>query len=157
MVTLLLDSTRLEVVLSVTERALSLHRENVLIERAAITKVQLTDDAWTWLRGVASPGTHLPGLVAMGTWKSAGGDDFAVIRRRRPAVVIDLSGHPRFERVVLTTSHGVALAKALRLEDADDSEVARVVSSGDGDAPVEGAPAPAKKPRPRRAPKPATT
>jgi len=147
MVTLLLDSTRLEVALSVTERAMSFRRGNVFIERTAIAKVQLTDDAWTWLRGVASPGTYLPGLVAMGTWKSAGGNDFAIIRRHRPAVVIDLEGHPEFQRVVLTTSHGVALVKALRL---DEVEKAADVAELATDAPT-----PVKKPRARRTPRPA--
>src|SRR5690606_32268578 len=55
MVTLLLDSTRLEVALSKVERALSFRKENVLIERSTIKKVQLTDDAWMWLRGVPDP------------------------------------------------------------------------------------------------------
>jgi len=147
MVTLLLDSTRLEVALSVAERAMAFRRANVLIERTAIAKVQLTDDAWTWLRGVASPGTYLPGLVAMGTWKSAGGNDFAIIRRRRPSVVIDLEGHPEFQRVVLTTSHGVALVKALRLDEVTrPADVAELATD---------APTPVKKPRPRRAPQPA--
>src|SRR5690349_21762653 len=121
MVTLLLDSTRLEVVLSGTERLLSFHKGNVAIERSAISKVQLTDDAWTWLRGVPSPGTHVRGVLAMGTWKSAGGDDFAVIRRHRAGVVIDLEGHPEFQRVVLTTRHGLALVQALRLDVADEA------------------------------------
>jgi hypothetical protein len=116
MVTLLLDSTQLEVVLSVTEHALSFRRQNVVIERAQIERVQLTDDAWTWLRGVPDPGTYVPVAVAMGSWKSAGGRDFAVIRRRKPSVVIDLSGHPEFERVILTTRHGLALIQALRLD-----------------------------------------
>lgn len=116
MVTLLLDQTRLEVVLSVTERTLAFHKGNVIVERSTISKVQLTDDAWTWLRGVASPGTYLPGAVAMGTWKSAFGVDFALIRRRRPGVVIDLEGHETFARLILTTRHGLALVKALRLD-----------------------------------------
>jgi hypothetical protein len=147
MVTLLLDSTRLEVALSFSERSLAFHKQNVFIERAGITKVQLTDDAWTWLRGVPSPGTYLPGLIAMGTWKSASGSDFAVIRRGRPAVVIDLEGHPEFGRVVLTTAHGVALIKALRLDEVD---VAADVSEL-----AEAEPAP-RKPRKRPAAKPAT-
>lgn len=121
MVTLLLDSARLEVVLSGTERLLAFRKGNVAIERSAISKVQLTDDAWTWLRGVPSPGTHVRGVVAMGTWKSAGGDDFAVIRRHRAGVVIDLEGHPEFQRVVLTTRHGLALVQALRLDVADEA------------------------------------
>lgn len=116
MVTLLLDSTRLEVDLSATERALAFHKGNVLLERSAITRVQLTDDAWTWLRGVPKRGTYLPSTLAMGRWQSAGGTDLALIRRRRPGVVIDLDGHPEFQRLILTTRHGVELAKALRLD-----------------------------------------
>lgn len=124
--TLLLDQTRLEVVLTVTERALSFRKRNVLIDRSSITKVQLTDDAWNWLRGVRSPGTFLPGAIAMGTWRSAFGRDFALIRRRRPSVVIDIHGHEEFERVILTTRHGLALVTALRL---DGGVLAEVVSS----------------------------
>lgn len=115
MVTLLLDQTQLEVVLSPIERATAFHRGNIRIVRDTITRVQLTDDAWTWLRGVPSPGTHLPGVVAAGSWKTATGHDFVLIRRRRPSVVIDLEGDPDFERLVLTTRHGLALTQALRL------------------------------------------
>lgn len=150
MVTLLLDSTQLEVVLSGAERAMSFRKANVVIERSTITKVQLTDDAWTWLRGVPSPGTHLRGVVAMGTWRSAGGDDFAVIRRRRPSVVIDLEGHPEFERVILTTRHGLALVQALRLEvDEQPADVAEIAETGT--TPT----TPEKKPRKRKSPAPA--
>lgn len=119
MVTLLLDSTQLEVALSLTERTLSFRRRNVTIQREQIAKVQLTDDAWTWLRGVPDPGTYVPVAVAMGTWKSAGGRDFAIIRRRRPSVVIDLDGHDEFQRVIVTTRHGLALVQALRLDAGD--------------------------------------
>lgn len=130
MVTLLLDSTRLEVVLSPIEHTLSFRRQNVVIERSAIAKVQLTDDAWTWLRGVADPGTYVPVAVAMGSWKSASGRDFAVIRRRRPSVVIDLDGHPEFERVILTTRHGLELVQSLRLDArTEPTDVAAIAAS----------------------------
>jgi len=130
MVTLLLDSAQLEVVLSGAERAMAFRKGNVVIERSAIAKVQLTDDAWTWLRGIPSPGTHLRGIVAMGTWKTAAADDFAIIRRHRPSVVIDLDGHPEFQRVILTTRHGLALVQALRLDVA--GEAADVVDIATG-------------------------
>lgn len=130
MVTLMLDATRLEVVLSFTEHALSLRKQNVAIERSQIVKVQLTDDAWTWLRGVPDPGVYLPSAFAMGTWKSAGGKDFAVIRRRRPSVVIDLDGHDEFERIILTTRHGLALVKALRMDTGEKfADVADIAAS----------------------------
>lgn len=132
MVSLLLDSTQLEVVLGPVEHALSFRRRNVVVPRTTIDRVQLTDDAWTWLRGVPNPGTNLPVAVAMGTWKSSSGNDFVVIRRRKPSVVIDLRGHDEFERVVLTTQHGIALVRALRLDDVD--EPADVADLGAGHA-----------------------
>lgn len=151
MVTLLLDSTQLEVVLSGAERAMAFRKGNVVIERSAIAKVQLTDDAWTWLRGFPSPGTHVRGVVAMGTWKSAAGEDFAVIRRRRPSVVIDLDGHPEFQRIILTTRHGLALVQALHLEvDEQPADVAEIAAET-GSVST----APQKKPRKRKAPAPA--
>ncbi len=149
MVTLLLDSTQLEVVLSGAERAMAFRKGNVVIERSTIAKVQLTDDAWTWLRGVPSPGTHLRGVVAMGTWKSAGGEDFAIIRRRRPSVVIDLNGHPDFQRVILTTRHGLALVQSLQVEGAEQAADVVDIAAETGTATT------VKKPRARKAPSPA--
>ncbi|WP_434968612.1 hypothetical protein [Microbacterium sp. bgisy207] len=129
MVTLLLDSSQLEVALSGSERLLTFRRQNVDVPRDTIAKVQLTDDVWTWLRGVPSPGTHVRGVIAMGTWKSAGNDDFVVVRGRRPGVVIDLDGHPEYQRIVLTTRHGLALVQALRLDvDGPAEDVADIVS-----------------------------
>lgn len=138
--TLLLDQTQLEVALSPIERAATFRRENLRIVREHITKVQLTDDAWTWLRGVPSPGTHLPGILAAGSWKSGGGVDFVMIRRRRPSVVIDLDGDPDFRRLIFTTRHGLALTQALRLPvAAEATDVVDIVAS----------PADAEKPRKR--------
>ncbi|KAF2412110.1 hypothetical protein B1729_16785 [Microbacterium sp. B35-04] len=151
MVTLLLDSTRLEVVLSGSERALSFRKGNVVIERSTITRVQLTDDAWTWLRGIPNPGTHVRGIVALGTWRSAGGEDFALIRRRRPSVVIDLEGHPEFQRIILTTRHGLALVQALRVEVAAEPADVVEIAAETGNIPV----VPDKKPRKKKAPAPA--
>jgi len=129
MVTLLLDSTQLEVVLSVTERALSFRKRNIVVPRESIERVQLTDDAWTWLRGVPNPGVNLPVATAMGTWKFAAGNDFVLIRGRKPSVVVDLVDHEEFERLVLTTAHGTALLQALRLDVASEPEdVADIVA-----------------------------
>lgn len=129
MVTLLLDSAHLEVALSGSERLLAFRRQNVDLPRDTIAKVQLTDDVWTWLRGVPSPGTHVRGVVATGTWKSAGSEDFVLVRGRRPGVVIDLEEHPDYERIVLTTRHGLALVQALRLDvEGPAEDVADLVS-----------------------------
>ena len=114
--TLLLDSERLEVVLSPIERAVGFRRGNIQVAREQIAKVMLTDDAWIWLRGVPSPATTVPSVMAIGTWKTGSGRDFAVIRGRRPSVIIDLEGHEDYERLLVTTRHGLELVRALRLE-----------------------------------------
>lgn len=130
MVTLLLDQTQLEVVLSPIERAASFHRSNIRIARDTIAKVQLTDDAWTWLRGVPNPGTHIPGILAAGSWKSAGTLEFVLIRKRRPSVVIDLEGDDQYRRLILTTRHGLALTQALRLDvSAEPADVEEIVAT----------------------------
>ncbi|MGF6821997.1 hypothetical protein M2317_000901 [Microbacterium sp. ZKA21] len=148
MVTLLLDQTQLEVVLSPVERAASFHRENIRVARDTITKVQLTEDAWTWLRGVPSPGSHIPGILAAGTWKGAGTTDFVLIRRRRPSVVIDLEGDELYQRLIFTTRHGLALTQALRLDATEElADVVEIVAT----APipvVKGKSRPVIRPRP---------
>ena len=158
MVTLLLDATRLEVVLSGAERALAFRRGNVLIERSAISKVQLVDDAWTWLRGIPRPGTYVRGVIAMGTWKPDGGGDqpdFAIVRRRRPSVVIDLDGHPDFRRVVLTTRHGLQLVQALQADLAAEPADVVEIAAETGAVPTARADD-ATKPRRRTTPAPAS-
>ncbi|MDX2376425.1 hypothetical protein M4I32_06390 [Microbacterium sp. LRZ72] len=122
MVTLLLDSDRLEVALSPVERLLTRRRGNVHVAREHIAKAMLTDDIWIWLRGVPSPGTTVPGVIAMGTWSTGAGDDFAVVRKRRPSVIIELDGHDEFHRLLVTTRHGRQLLHALRLEGAAQPE-----------------------------------
>lgn len=148
MVTLLLDQTQLEIVLSPIERAASFHRDNVRVARDTITKVQLTDDAWTWLRGVPGPGTHIPGILAAGSWKAAGSVDFVLIRRRRPSVVIDLEGDDDYRRLILTTRHGLALTQALRLDvSTEPADVEEIVAT----APIpvsKGRKRPVIRPRP---------
>ncbi|MEV8267847.1 hypothetical protein [Microbacterium sp. NPDC076911] len=146
MVTLFLDSARLEVVLSGAERLMAFYKGNVAIERSTIVKVQLIDDAWMWLRGVPSPGTHLRGVVAMGTWHSTTADDFVVVRRHRPGVVIDLEGHPEFQRVVLTTRHGLELVQSLRVDAGDERTEVTVIAAETGTIPTVAA----KKPRARK-------
>lgn len=109
---------RVVIKLSRPERALALRRADVVLDRDSITSALITDDPWVWLRGVRSPGTHLPTKLAMGTWRGLGGKDFVLIRSGRPAVVLDFDvpDDDGFERVILSTGHAADLIRALRLE-----------------------------------------
>lgn len=150
MVTLLLDSAQLEVSLSVTERALAFTREDIRVDRSMIEKVQLTDDPWTWLRGVRRPGTFVPGIVAAGTWHSIAGTDFVMVRGRRPGVVVDLAEEAPYQRLVLTTRHGLSLVQALRL-DVEANPPTDVVDIVTGSVQVPTAKTRGSKPRPATA------
>ena len=54
------------------------------------------------LRAVRSPGTGVPGVIALGTRHYAGGRDFAALRGRGPAVRVDLDGQSTFARLVVS-------------------------------------------------------
>jgi hypothetical protein len=63
--------------------------------------------------------------------------------------VIDLDGHPEFQRVILTTRHGIALVQALRLDVADEPADVVDILAETGAIPIQ--PDSSKKSRARRA------
>ncbi|MFK4791390.1 hypothetical protein [Microbacterium sp. ZW T5_56] len=148
MVTLLLDSANLEISLSVTERAAAFAPSSTIrLARTDITRVQLTDDPWTWLRGVRKPGTQIPGVIAAGTWHSTAGTDFVVVRGRREGVVIELTEDAPYQRLLLTTRHGLALVNALRLDASEQlEEVSEMVAHAAPQAPRKRSPKGATRP-----------
>ena len=103
MAELVIDNESLTVVLSAAERVEALHR-NVTVPRAAITGVRAVVDGMDEVRGLRAPGTGLPGVVMVGTWRSGDSTTFAVCHGRRPAVVVDLTGQA-FDRLVVTVDN----------------------------------------------------
>lgn len=108
---------RLEIRLTRAEKALALRRRDVVIPRDRIRSVAITEDAWIWVRGIRAPGTEVPLVLAVGTWKFHGGKDFVLIKgKSRTAVVIDVEPDDEngFSRVIVSTSHAASLVEALR-------------------------------------------
>lgn len=127
---------RVIVSLSLVEKMLSFHREPVVLRRAAIRSAVITDDPWIWIRGVSSPGTHVAGKIACGTWRGLGGDDFLLVRGTHKAVVIDMQDvtdpaspdsddmhEAHFSRVILSTARASELIRALRLAETSEPSV----------------------------------
>lgn len=114
MASLSVHPDRLEIHLTRSERTLALRRDSIVVQRENIRSVIITDDPWIWLRGIRSLGSIVPLVVAAGTWKFHGGKDFVSIKRRRPAVVIDLVDE-EFARVILTSSHAIDFIDSLKL------------------------------------------
>ncbi|GAA1611834.1 hypothetical protein [Leucobacter chromiireducens] len=121
---------RVVIRLTRAEKVTAMRRRDITLDRSAITSAVITADPWIWLRGVRSPGTHVPGTLAAGTWRSFAGADFVLAKKGRDAIVIDLEAgaasaedrgwvgeYDAFSRVILSTTHAAELVHALRLAD----------------------------------------
>jgi len=122
MASLRVHPDRLEIHLTPAEKTLAFRRESLVIQRANIRSVTITDDPWIWVRGIRAPGALVPLVLAVGVWKFHGGKDFLAIKRKRQAVVIDLIGD-EFARVILSTNHAPDLIASLKLEHTEATEV----------------------------------
>jgi hypothetical protein len=149
MASLRVHPDRLEIHLTPAEKTLAFRRENLVISRDTIRSVTITDDPWIWVRGIRAPGALVPLVLAIGVWKFHGGRDFLAIKRRRQAVVIDLTGDD-FARVVLSTNHAPDLIASLKLDPTEAVDV----SDLDAPAATTEAVAPAKPAKRVRAAKP---
>jgi hypothetical protein len=91
---------RVEVVLSQKERLAAL-RGDVSAALDEIADVRVSPHPFSELRGIRAPGTGMPGVIALGTWRHRGGKDFVAIYRGRPAVVVSLAPGGEFERFIV--------------------------------------------------------
>ena len=80
MASLRVHSDRLEIHLTPAERTLALLRNDIVVQRENIRSVSITDDPWTWIRGIRAPGNGLPLVMAIGT-------DLFFFHRRDPLLV----------------------------------------------------------------------
>ena len=114
MANLRVHNDRLEVHLTPAEKSLAFRAADVIVQRDDIRSATITDDPWIWIRGIRRRGTEVPLVVAAGVWKTHGGSDFVLVKGKRQAVVLELSGG-EFARLVLSTNHAVELIDKLKV------------------------------------------
>lgn len=109
---------RLEVQLTPAEKLLGLHSHDIVVARELIRSATVTHDPWVWIRGIRAPGTYVPLTLAVGTWKNHGGNDFIVVKGKRPAVVLELdeSDTNPYSRLLLSTNQAAELIASLKLD-----------------------------------------
>jgi hypothetical protein len=89
-------------------------RGDVHVPASAVRSVRVSTSPFRDLQGLRAPGTGIPGLIALGTWRTKGsGKDFAVVYRGGPAVVVELEG-AEFRRLIVSAHDAVAVAEKLR-------------------------------------------
>lgn len=105
------DEVRVE--LSAWERTVALHA-GVRAPLAAVREVSIEPHPWSALRGIRAPGTGIPGLLSYGVRRMTGDrPDFAVIRRGRPVVRIELDPPSTFARLLVSVRDAEATVSTL--------------------------------------------
>jgi hypothetical protein len=113
MATVTIDGPDLVVRLSPLGKLAAFHG-NVRIPLTAVQAVDVEPHPWAALRGIRAPGTGIPGVIAYGTRRHAGGKDFAAVLGRRPAVRIELGDPSPFARLVVSVPHAEGTDSAIR-------------------------------------------
>jgi len=89
--------------LSLVERLGALHRD-IRFPRSAVRTVRLVDKPFDEIAGIRLPGTRVPGLMALGTWRRRGGRDFVVVYRGERGVVVEVDASQlNYQRIILST------------------------------------------------------
>ena len=113
MARLLVGGDDLRVLLNWLERIGGFVNGYVSVPLAAIRSVRVSDDPWSELRGMRSPGTGLRRRIALGTWRHSLGRDFVALYGKGPAVVVDVAGD-RFARLVVSSRDAERVAAEIR-------------------------------------------
>jgi hypothetical protein len=100
MAKLIINDRDVTVSLSLVEKLGALHGD-VTVPRSAVAQVRSVPDGMVEVHGLSAPGTGLPGVIKLGTWRNREGNTFAVYHGRRPAIVLDLVG-ASYNRLVVT-------------------------------------------------------
>jgi hypothetical protein len=114
MAELVVEGDELVVRLSGWERAAAMRGE-VRVPLSAVRSVEVVSDPWHALRGIRSPGTGWPGVIAYGTRRMTGDrPDFSAVLRRRPTVLVELDPPSQFAQLLVSVADGEATAAAVR-------------------------------------------
>jgi hypothetical protein len=100
MATIQIVGDALVVMLSTAEKLGALHGD-ITVPRSGVRRVRPVASPLHAVRGVRSPGTGFPGLIALGTYRTLSSRDF-VAAYRTPGVVVELAGQP-YDRLVVST------------------------------------------------------
>jgi hypothetical protein len=103
MASLVISDETVTVAMSRAEKAEALHTD-LTFPRSAVAGVRSVPDGMSEVHGLRLPGTQFPGVIMVGTWRSADGITFAVCHGHGTAIVIDLTGQ-HYDRVVMTVEN----------------------------------------------------
>ncbi len=111
MTTVHLTDTVLAVRFSRSEKLAGLLRD-FDVSLSGVRAACVEPDGMAAATGMRAPGLGIPGLAKIGIWRRGGRRTVVVVRRGRPALHVELSGH-RLTALLLDADDAVPLARAL--------------------------------------------
>lgn len=117
MATLTVENDELVLRLSPRERLGAFHGD-IRVPLSDVEDVYVSHDPLRELQGLRAPGTGLPRVIALGTWRHRDGKDFAALYRKKPAVIVRLREAP-FRRLLVSADDADAIAAAIMLARSD--------------------------------------
>jgi len=89
--------------LSLAEKIGALHGD-LHFPRSAVRTFRVVDKPFYEVEGIRSPGTGVPGVIALGTYRSHGRRDFVAVYRGERGVVLEVDAdRVNYQRVILST------------------------------------------------------
>jgi hypothetical protein len=89
-----IDGEELVLRLGLWERLGGLQRSDLRVPTAQIREARAVENAYGEVRGLRVPGTGVPGVLLLGTWRKRGRKDFVAVRGKGPGCVIELTDAP---------------------------------------------------------------
>jgi|SRR5699024_4624876 len=105
-----IETDSLVVRLNPLEALGALHR-SVRVPLTSVVSVEPNDHLWSTLSGLRAPGTGLPGVIALGTWRYRGGKDFVAVYQGR-GVSVELSGS-EWQRLLVSVAAPERIAERI--------------------------------------------
>ena len=94
------------------EKVEAIHGD-IQVAQADVLEVEALDSPFEAIHGWRAPGTGVPGIVAVGTWRDGRRTLFAVLHRGQQAVHIRLN-NASFDELLIGTADAGGVAAALR-------------------------------------------
>jgi hypothetical protein len=96
------EGAQVSIHLSVAEKIGALHGD-LHFPGSAVREVRVVDKPFYEISGIRSPGTGIPGVIALGTYRAHGRRDFVAVYRGERGVVIEIEAdNTNYRRVILS-------------------------------------------------------
>jgi hypothetical protein len=88
--------------LSFAEKIGALHGD-LHFPESAVRAVRVVDRPFSEIEGIRAPGTGIPGVIALGTYRTRGRQDFVAVYRGERGIVIEIDAdNTKYPRVILS-------------------------------------------------------